>query len=245
MAIRSLIGQRMERGKIDVMVSVEIKDDQPVMMINMNIALHYMDQLKELANSLPGNNESDLLSILVRMPDVLKAEKEEFTEDEWIVMENTLNAALDDADQFRLAEGKILQDDFVSRIHKILDLLKKIEPLEGARIDLVRSKFESRLKEFVMDKSLDQNRFEQELIYYFEKLDITEEKLRLKKHCDYFIESLDAEDSPGKKLNFVSQEIGREINTLGSKANDAQIQVIVVQMKDELEKIKEQLANIL
>ena len=155
------------------------------------------------------------------------------------------SSSIDEVDKFRIAEGSVLHDDFVFRIGRILALLNDIEPLESARIAATKAKFEMRLQEISQDKSYDQNRLEQELIYYFEKLDITEEKIRLRKHCDYFITTLDEIESPGKKLGFITQEIGREINTLGSKANDAQIQMIVVQMKDELEKIKEQLANIL
>jgi len=242
---RSLIAQRLERGKVDVNINVESKNDQPVMSINKNIALQYFEQLKDLAASIPENQHSDLLSILVRMPDVLKSEKEEFSEEEWVLISQALSVALDEVDKFRIAEGTILQKDFIFRIGRILDLLNDIEPLESVRIANIRTKFELRLQEIDQDKSYDQNRLEQELIYYFEKLDITEEKIRLKKHCEYFILTLPDLESPGKKLGFITQEIGREINTLGSKANDAQIQMIVVQMKDELEKIKEQLANIL
>jgi uncharacterized protein (TIGR00255 family) len=245
MTARSLIAQRLERGKVDVNINVESKNDQPVMSINKNIALQYFEQLKDLAASIPENRNSDLLSILVRMPDVLKSEKEEFSEEEWILISRALSEALDEVDKFRLNEGLILHDDFVFRIERILGFLKDIEPLENVRIAYIRNKFEMHLQEIAQDKSFDQNRLEQELIYYFEKLDITEEKLRLKKHCEYFVLTLDEQESPGKKLGFITQEIGREINTLGSKANDAQIQMIVVQMKDELEKIKEQLANIL
>jgi uncharacterized protein (TIGR00255 family) len=245
MTIRSLIAQRLERGKIDVNISVESKNDQPVMTINKNIALQYLEQLHDLTTSIPNYVQGDMLPILVRMPDVLKSEKEEFSEEEWAMIEQSIASALDEADNFRKGEGEILRKEFISRTNKILDLLDSVEPLENARISSVRAKFEMRLEEIRQDKSYDQNRLEQELVYYFEKLDITEEKLRLRKHCDYFILTLDEADSPGKKLGFVTQEIGREINTLGSKANDAQIQVLVVQMKDELEKIKEQLANIL
>jgi uncharacterized protein (TIGR00255 family) len=246
MAARSFIGQRLERGKVDVNITAESKNDQPNSTINKNIALQYLGQLQELASSIPENySQSDFLSIIVRMPDVLKSEKEEFSEEDWMQIEQAIHAALDEADNFRANEGQILRDDFVYRINKILNLLLEVEPLESERISAIRAKFEMRLEEVMKDKSIDQNRFEQELIYYFEKLDITEEKLRLRKHCDYFTSTLDDNDSPGKKLGFITQEIGREINTLGSKANDARIQVIVVQMKDELEKIKEQLANIL
>lgn len=245
MTARSQIAQRLERGKVDVSIVAESKNDLPVMSLNKNIALHYFEQLKDLAASIPETQQSDLLSILVRMPDVLKSEKEEFSEEEWVLISQALSAALDEVDKFRMFEGTILHKDFVFRIERILALLNDIEPLESVRIASIRTKFEMHLEEIGQDKSYDQNRLEQELIYYFEKLDITEEKIRLQKHCEYFILTLDELESPGKKLGFIAQEIGREINTLGSKANDAQIQMIVVQMKDELEKIKEQLANIL
>jgi uncharacterized protein (TIGR00255 family) len=245
MAVRNLIAQKMERGKVDITITAESKNEQAISVINKNIALQYMEQLKDLASALPENKETDLLSILVRMPDVLKTEREEFSEEEWNLIARSLESALEEADRFRKAEGEILQKEFIFRIGRILSLLDEVEPLEGARVTLIRSKFEMRLEEIRQDKSYDQNRLEQELIYYFEKLDITEEKVRLRKHCDFFILTLDEMESPGKKLGFITQEIGREINTLGSKANDAGIQVIVVQMKDELEKIKEQLANIL
>lgn len=245
MTARSQIAQRLERGKVDVNINAESKNDQPVMSLNKTIALYYYEQLKELSVSIPGTGETDMLSILVRLPDVLKSEKEEFSEEEWMIINQALEKALDEVDKFRIAEGSVLQNDIVFRIGRILSSLDEIEPLESLRIANIRAKFELRLQEINQDKSYDQNRLEQELIYYFEKLDITEEKIRLKKHCDYFIMAMDELESPGKKLGFIGQEIGREINTLGSKANDAQIQMIVVKMKDELEKIKEQLFNIL
>jgi uncharacterized protein (TIGR00255 family) len=245
MIARSQIAQLLERGKVDVNINAESKNDQPVMTLNKSIALYYFEQLKDLASSIPETRETDMLSILVRMPDVLKSEKEEFSEEEWVIINHALESALDDVDKFRIAEGTVMHNDIAFRIGRILDLLNDIEPMEGIRITNIRAKFELRLQEMSQDKSYDQNRLEQELIYYFEKLDITEEKIRLKKHCDYFIMTMDELESPGKKLGFITQEIGREINTLGSKANDAGMQMIVVQMKDELEKIKEQLANIL
>ena len=245
MIARSQIAQRLERGKVDVNINAESKNDQPVMTLNKSIALYYFEQLKDLASSIPETRETDMLSILVRMPDVLKSEKEEFSEGEWVIINQALETALDDVDKFRITEGTVMYNDIVFRIGRILGLLNDIEPLESLRIANIRAKFDLRLQEISQDKSYDQNRLEQELIYYFEKLDITEEKIRLKKHCDYFILTMDELESPGKKLGFITQEIGREINTLGSKANDAGIQMIVVQMKDELEKIKEQLANIL
>ncbi len=245
MDTRAMIAQRMERGKVDVTITVESKNDQPVSSINKNIALQYLEQLKSLASHIPEAKESDLLSILVRMPDVLKSEKEELSEEEWLLVGQAIKNALDEADKFRIVEGQVLEQDFRTRIKHILELLEDIDPLEAPRTENIKSRFETRLAELNQDKSYDKNRLEQELIYYFEKLDISEEKTRLKKHCDYFSLTLEEKDSPGKKLGFITQEIGREINTLGSKANDAPIQMIVVQMKDELEKIKEQLANIL
>jgi uncharacterized protein (TIGR00255 family) len=245
MTARSLIAQLIERGKVDVNVNVESKNDQQVMTINKNIALQYLEQLKDLASAIPGDQQTDLLSILVRMPDVLKSEKEEFSEEEWVLIQQSIETALEEADEFRKAEGLILEQEFKFRIGRILELLRQVEPLESLRISNIRAKFEMRLEEIRQDKSYDQNRLEQELVYYFEKLDITEEKIRLRKHCEFFILTMAEIESPGKKLGFITQEIGREINTLGSKANDAPIQMIVVQMKDELEKIKEQLANIL
>ncbi len=243
--IRALVGQKLERGKIDVSINAESKVDNPGMTLNKNLAMQYYAQLKELADAMPGAGDTDMLSILVRMPDVMKAEKEEFTPEEWEIINASVLSALADADRFRAAEGALLEQDFRKRITIILSLLEQVQPFEKERIAAIRAKFETQLEDMFRDSNFDRNRFEQELIFYFEKLDITEEKVRLRKHCDYFTETLSDSDSPGKKLGFITQEIGREVNTLGSKANDARIQKIVVQMKDELEKIKEQLANIL
>jgi uncharacterized protein (TIGR00255 family) len=245
MATRALIAQKLERGKVDFSINIESRNDEPVSVINKSIALQYLEQLKELSGEITGGGQSDLLSILVRMPDVLKTEKEEFSEEEWAIIQKAVDKAINDSDIFRINEGSVLDKDFRYRIARILELLETIIPLEAARIDNIRAKFDSKLAEMNLDKSFDPNRLEQELLYYFEKLDITEEKIRLKKHLDFFLTTMEEKESPGKKLGFITQEIGREINTLGSKANDAPIQMIVVQMKDELEKIKEQLANIL
>ena len=242
---RSLISQKLERGKIDLSINIESTDEKPVTMLNKNLALHYYAQLRDLTASIPEAGHSDLLSILVRMPDVLKSDKEELTEEEWATISQATARALEEVDRFRLAEGAELDRDFRLRIKRILGLLEEIGPLEGGRIETIRARYKAQLEEFFKDGNYDENRLEQEMIYFFEKLDITEEKTRLKQHCDYFTATLDEKEAPGKKLGFISQEIGREVNTLGSKANDAQIQKIVVQMKDELEKIKEQLANIL
>ena len=175
----------------------------------------------------------------------MKPEREDFNEDEWKVIEKSIVDALIMVDEFRTQEGLSLQQEIINRIDIIKKLLISVEPFEEARITHVRERIAKNLNDFVEDAKVDQNRFEQELIFYIEKMDITEEKVRLSKHCDYFLETINEEGGLGKKLNFISQEIGREINTLGSKANDVDIQKLVIQMKDELEKIKEQLFNIL
>lgn len=244
--IRSLVSQKLERGRIDFNLNVEVKAEEEAFIINKSLAIKYYEQLKDLAEMIPGvSRDSDILSILVRMPDVMKAEKEQLDETEWEVIEKGILEAIGNLESFREKEGLILENDMVSRIRTILELMDQISEFEGHRISSLRDKILTHLKDYAGEKNLDTNRFEQEMLYYLEKLDITEEKVRLKKHCEYFLETMKIEASSGKKLGFIGQEIGREINTLGSKANDAQIQKLVVQMKDELEKIKEQLSNIL
>jgi len=245
MEIRSLLGQALERGKIDATISIDTKSDNPVVNINKPLAFQYYQQLKGLTESIPEARLDDILSILVRLPDVFKIEKEEITESEWGQINVGIHQAMAELDEFRRFEGAELEKDFTYRVNQINTLLDMIEPFEGERVAAFRARLKGHLEGLSPELSYDSNRLEQELIYYFEKLDITEEKIRLKKHIDYFLSTLKDHDSPGKKLGFISQEIGREINTLGSKANDAEIQKIVVQMKDELEKVKEQLANIL
>jgi uncharacterized protein (TIGR00255 family) len=190
-----------------------------------------------------------LLSVILSIPDVLQNEKAEFEETDWAILAEGIESALRSVEEFRTAEGNILETDMRARVQLILDLLNSIDPFEQNRLNDIRERirtgFLNIAKSDLLQTMPDENRFEQELIYYIERLDITEEKVRLKKHCDYFIETLNEPNSQGKKLGFVSQEMGREINTISSKANDAGIQKIVVQMKDELEKIKEQLLNIL
>jgi uncharacterized protein (TIGR00255 family) len=190
-----------------------------------------------------------LLPAILKIPDVLQNEKAEFEETDWTKIAEGIENALVSVEEFRSAEGYILETDLRVRVQLILDLLNSIVPFEENRLndirDRIRNGFQNVVQSDMLPTKPDENRFEQELIYYIERLDITEEKVRLKKHCDYFMETLDEQTSQGKKLGFVCQEIGREINTIGSKANDAGIQKIVVQMKDELEKIKEQLLNIL
>lgn len=245
MEIRSLLGQMLERGKVDASVSIEARVENPSVILNKPLALQYYAQLKEISSEIPESRMEDILSILVKMPDVFKSEKEEIDEEEWKLISRSIQAAIKDLDNFRQIEGAILEKDFIQRINQIRELLKQVEPLESPRVTVFRNRFKSQLEELAPQINFDPNRLEQEIIYYIEKLDITEEKTRLRKHIDYFLSTLKDQEAPGKKLGFITQEIGREINTLGSKANDAEIQKLVVQMKDELEKIKEQLANIL
>jgi uncharacterized protein (TIGR00255 family) len=245
MEIRSYLAQVLERGKIDANISIESKLDTPSAMINKPLAMQYYQQLKELKDAIPEAEMNDILSILVRMPDVFKSEKEEMADEDWSQINEGIAAAVKELDIFRQNEGAELEKDFVKRVKIIANLLNQVLPYEAERVGAFRARLKSQLEELSSDINYDENRLEQELIYYMEKLDITEEKIRLAKHIDYFIQTLKDKDSPGKKLGFITQEIGREINTLGSKANDAEIQKLVVQMKDELEKVKEQLANIL
>ncbi len=243
--IRSETGKILERGKIDISLSSENTSDILPYSLNKNLARKYYQELKALSDELGENNFSDFLPIILKMPDVLVTEKEDVDESEWEAIKQCLLDTLNQLDEFRILEGELLKKDIVNRINLILELLKEVEPFEIQRITLLKNRLHKSLGDITEEVKIDENRFEQEIIYYLEKLDITEEKVRLKKHCDYFLESLEEPVSQGKKLSFITQEIGREINTLGSKANEVNIQKIVVRMKDELEKIKEQLANIL
>jgi uncharacterized protein (TIGR00255 family) len=243
--IRALLSNKLVRGKIDFNIYVEHSGENFNYSINKGLANQYYKAIKDLATELNQPNFSNYLPIILKMPDVMKTEKEDFDEEEWKIIEKLIVDALIQVDEFRTQEGQSLESEFTSRINTILNLLEAVTPYEEARINQVKKRLMKNLNEFKEDVKFDQNRFEQEMIYYIEKIDITEEKVRLKKHCDYFLENLNDESAGGKKLNFISQEIGREINTLGSKANDVNLQKIVIQMKDELEKIKEQLFNIL
>lgn len=242
--LRSYITKQTERGKIDVTIYVENGIDENLTIINKTLVETYIHQLKEIAEKTNSKTE-DFLSIAMRMPDVFKQEREELDEEEWKYVMQKTGEAIATLNQFREDEGKVLLKDFTERIGIILTLLKEIELLEQLRIQQIREKIKKNISELIPIENIDKNRFEQELIYYIEKLDITEEKVRLRSHCNYFLEALKSPNAEGRKLGFISQEIGREINTIGSKANDARIQKIVVQMKDELEKIKEQSLNVL
>jgi len=249
MEIRTLLSQRLERGKVELYVSAEKSADIATYSINKPLFFQYYRELHSLLSELNDENRDGLISMILKIPDVIQTEKAEFEETDWAILTDGIESALKSLEEFRAAEGKILESDVRNRVQLILNLLDSIEPFEQNRLNDIRERirigFQNITKSDLLQTKPDENRFEQELIYYIERLDITEEKVRLKKHCDYFIETLNDKNSQGKKLGFVSQEMGREINTIGSKANDAGIQKIVVQMKDELEKIKEQLLNIL
>lgn len=238
--IRKLISESLHRGKIDAFVQTESTEGEKSQELNTEVIQSYIRELKTIA---PDLKEADLLSTIIQLPDVLTYTEDEASEEEWEFLKTAFEKAIEGLINFRKSEGEILAKDFVKRIQKILELLTQVEPYEEERIEILRERFTKNLEE--LNTEYDKNRFEQELIYYIEKLDVTEEKVRLKNHCEYFIETLNTPKSNGKKLNFICQEIGREINTLGSKANHSEMQKIVVQMKDELEKIKEQILNIL
>ena len=242
--IRAIASKLLERGKIELYISIENRDLEKCYTLNKNLIKSYFTEVKELSNELGITKTDELLSVILKFPEVLISEKDELDIDEWNSILKTIEEALLGADNFRINEGGILAEDFKQRISLILNLLITIESFEKERLDIIKERILSGLSKILDENKIDKNRLEQELIYYIEKIDFTEEKVRLRKHCDFFIETM-KEESCGKKLGFVCQEIGREINTLGSKANDADIQQIVVQMKDELEKIKEQLMNIL
>jgi uncharacterized protein (TIGR00255 family) len=249
MEIRALLSQRLERGKVELNVSAEKSADIASYSINKSLFLQYYRELKSILSELKEEDRDGLLPVILNIPDVLQNEKAEFVETDWAILAEGIETALKSVQEFRSVEGSILETDMRARVQLILDLLNSIDPFEQNRLNDIRERirtgFQNITKSDLLQTMPDENRFEQELIYYIERLDITEEKVRLKKHCNYFIETLNEPNSQGKKLGFVSQEMGREINTIGSKANDAGIQKIVVQMKDELEKIKEQLLNIL
>lgn len=243
--VRSLISSQLQRGKIEFNVYLENTGESATYTFNKKLARSYYEELKELAGEINQQSYSNYLPIVIKMPEVLKPDIEDMNEEDWKQIERSIVDALIQVDEYRTGEGKNLEEDFKKRINKISGLLDEVKPYEKQRVDAYRERIMKNIHELLDESQIDKNRLEQELIYYIEKLDITEEKVRLKNHCDYFLETLDEPVSMGKKLSFISQEIGREINTLGSKANDSDIQKIVVQMKDELEKIKEQLFNIL
>ncbi len=237
MEVRKWLSGELLRGKIDLSLFVETTGEETFTRINQGIVESYLEQLEGI------RKEADLLAIAMRLPDVLKTEREELDEEEWQKIESGISEALKQLNAFRTSEGNELKRDFEHRISLLEEKLKEVVSIDPERLDAVRTRLDRAIQDLKSD--VDENRFEQELIYYLEKLDITEEKVRLNKHLSYFLFSLNEKDSNGKKLGFISQEIGREINTIGSKANFAPMQKVVVEMKDELEKIKEQLLNVL
>jgi uncharacterized protein (TIGR00255 family) len=243
--LRNLCSKDIERGKATVSINVERTDEQQKgAQINAELLKKYYTQLAAINEDL-GANSSNLLQAALNFPDVITYTEEDSNENDWTVLHQTFLKAIDSFNQFRITEGKVLNQDLELRIKNILTFFAQVEELAPLRIPQVKARLNQFMEENLVKINIDQNRLEQELIYYIDKLDITEERIRLKSHCDYFMETLKGKDANGKKLGFISQEIGREINTMGAKANDAHIQQLVVGMKEELEKIKEQLLNVL
>jgi len=243
--LRNEIANKLGRGKVDVGFYIDFLGNEKVTSINAQVIENYFNQLNPIADKLGLNDKTDLLRAIMPLPDTIKTEQAELDEEEWKSIAETFTQALSCLDDFRIQEGQTLKNEIVSRIENIRSLSQKIEPFEKERIDKIRERILDQLNELKDKIKVDENRFEQEMIFYLEKLDITEEKVRLANHLDYFLETIENEELVGKKLGFIAQEIGREINTLGSKANHSEVQKMVIQMKDELEKIKEQNLNIL
>ncbi|MDN3665201.1 YicC/YloC family endoribonuclease [Algibacter miyuki] len=239
LSIRKLLADKLVRGKVDFSIYVEATAEDTSTQINTPVVKQYMAQLKQVVDG----NEIELLKMAVKFPDALNTVREEIDENEWETIAAEINTAVADLNSYRLNEGKVLEQDFINRVNSIDSILEQVIAMDPERVEGVRERLHKGVLE--LKEKYDENRFEQELVYYIEKFDITEEKVRLKNHLNYFIESINSEESNGKKLGFISQEMGREINTIGSKSNFAPMQQLVVQMKDELEKIKEQLLNVL
>ncbi|MDX1720509.1 MAG: YicC/YloC family endoribonuclease [Salegentibacter mishustinae] len=237
--LRNTISKSLTRGKVDFSLYVEVTGEETTASVNRGVVKNYMQQLKSIVDG----DETELLKMAVRMPDAVTTEREEIDESEFKAIENAVIEALEEINQFRKDEGEALEKDLKLRVNNIEALLQEVLRIDPERVDAVKE----RLRKGIADlkENVDENRFEQELVYYIEKFDITEEKVRLENHLAYFNESINSPDSNGRKLGFISQEMGREINTIGSKSNYAPMQQLVVQMKDELEKIKEQLLNVL
>ncbi len=239
LSIRKLIASKLVRGKIDFSLYMEMTGEETSTQLNEPVIKKYIEQLKAVVNG----DETELLKMALRMPDALNTQREEIDENEWQSIQKEIDNALSKIYNYRSEEGQALENDFIDRVENISNLLNEVIAIDPERIESVRERLRKGISE--LKEKVDENRFEQELVYYIEKFDITEEKVRLKNHLEYFIKSLNSDDSNGKKLGFIGQEMGREINTIGSKSNHAPMQKLVVQMKDELEKIKEQLLNVL
>jgi uncharacterized protein (TIGR00255 family) len=245
LVIRKAISEKLIRGKIDFSLYLENLGTESNSAINENIVTAYYKQLSEIQQKLGLPVTEQIMQNIMRLPDTVKTVYEEPDENEWAEIMSKIQTVIEMLDDFRQQEGKALDTDIRSNIADIQNLLSQVEPFEKQRIENVKTRIQDSLNEIALNGNMDKNRFEQELIYYLEKLDINEEKVRLTNHCHYFLETLDNTSDVGKKLGFIAQEIGREINTIGSKANESNIQRIVVQMKDALERIKEQLLNVL
>jgi uncharacterized protein (TIGR00255 family) len=243
--IRQLIANKMERGKVECSLYYELSGEVAPAIINEPVVKSYYQQLYRISGELGLPTSIELLSAVMKLPDTIRTEKPELEASEWEMVAASMKEALDQLNQFRIQEGKSLDIDLRLRVDAITRKLKQAGPYEKERIEQVRERIGKHLEDLGMQDSVDENRFEQELIYYIEKLDISEEKVRLVNHCKYFLETLEDQGSTGKKLGFITQEMGREINTLGSKANHKELQKLVVEMKDELERIKEQVLNVL
>lgn len=240
LGLRNEIALKLERGKIDFSIYVEITGEQTSTKINVPIVKAYINQMREvIANA----DETELMKMAVRMPDAVKTEREEIDENDWAEIQKVIQEAMQNIANFRQDEGQSLEQEFQLRIANIRQYMEDALGLDAERVQAIKDRLQTAISE--LSVNVDENRFEQELIYYLEKLDITEEKVRLTTHLDYFIETLKSKEANGRKLGFITQEMGREINTMGSKANHAQMQKLVVMMKDELEKIKEQVLNVL
>ncbi|MBT8292260.1 MAG: YicC family protein [Eudoraea sp.] len=237
--LRNTIANSLVRGKVDFGLYVEITGDEASSVVNEGVVKQYIKQLRSIADG----DDVKLMEMALRLPDALKTDREDIDDSEYKIIQDALKKALEEIISFRSKEGIVLEKDFAERISTIKNLLNEVVKMDPDRLATIRERLEKAVAD--LKTEVDANRFEQELIYYLEKYDITEEKVRLGNHLDYFIETMKSADSNGKKLGFISQEIGREINTIGSKANYAPMQQLVVQMKDELEKIKEQMLNVL
>ena len=249
MIVRQKIASALTRGNIDFFITFEPNAAESAKKINMALAMEYYNQISELggqigAYNLWNQNPNDLLAMILRMPEVMDVKKQDvITDENWPVVDACIEEALANINDFRAQEGEVLYNDVTSKVENILEYSRQVETFEQERVDAIREKILSRFAELKAEP--DQSRLEQEMIFYIEKLDLNEERVRLRQHCRYFLDTIAGEECPGKKLGFIAQEMGREINTTGSKANHTEIQKIVVKMKDELEKIKEQSLNIL
>ena len=240
LGLRAQISQRLERGKIDFSLYVEVTGEETSSKINVPIVKAYISQMKAV---IPNADETELMKMAVRMPDALKTERDEIDENEWKQIQKVIDEALENSAQFRKDEGVSLEKEFLHRIANIMTLMNNAVGYDAERIETIKTRLRTSIDEIKVN--VDENRFEQELIFYLEKYDITEEKVRLENHLNYFIETLAGTEANGRKLGFITQEMGREINTMGSKSNHTEMQKLVVMMKDELEKIKEQVLNVL